>query len=375
VSLLFVRFIDTYYSLRVIGANSFDYVPWRLQFSALFQSYPYQKIKFIFEAQDEVSYESRAYLGAAILFSLVGAAIAAIIYPAAAKRLWQQWRTTWQFKFLMLFLAASVLGLFASMGTNYLLFDDKYVYRNYLSVLFYLSKITKMTGHFRAVARMVWPFFWAVNLLVLVGFDYWLHTSRSWLRWLALAGIAVLFTIDAKDAIKWYRTNLNPNVLSAEQMAPIAELASRIDPYTYQAILPMPYFHTGTEGVELTVDDDNDFSTRAFQLAMQTGLPLLSAKLGRTSPVQTQALFTMFDPGGPEPALRAQLSQKPVLVFIDQSYYDGSRDFLARQTWDAAKRVVGAGATFAQDHQLTLVSEMGTFRLYRWDVPAVAPVK
>jgi hypothetical protein len=362
-----VRLVDGYYTLRLSDPTGFNYLPWKLQFSALFQPYTYEKTHFIIEPVEPVSQESRAYLGAFALFGLVVAGVARLGWRQA----WRQWRLTVPFRFLLLLGLASLVGLFASFGTEYRLADDQFVVNNYLSAFYYLRKITDNASHFRAFGRFQWPFFWAVNLSVLVALSHWVQTGTARMRWALAAGLVVLALLDTRDTLKYYRTSLLPNTLTNTDNQPaLSQLTATLNPADYQAILPLPYFHVGSEDMELTVDDDDAHATQSFQLSLRTGLPLMASKMSRTPPSQARALLSLFGPGAADDELLTQLRQagKPVLVLVDQAYYDGSHPMITAATSASQRRIIEAGPAFVTSHHLTPVGESGTLRLYRWDV-------
>jgi len=369
LALFVIRAVDGYYTLRRSTASGFNFLPWKLQFSSLFQRYSYERTHFVINAVQPAPYESQAYLG---IFALVGLTVALVVIianRAAWRRWWQAWRQTPQARFLLLLLAAAAVGLFTALGTEYYLADNQYVITNYLSAFFYLHKFTEKVAQFRAVARFSWPFFWAVNMLVLSGLDYWLATSP--VRWRGLVAVAfvLLAWLDTRDTLKFYRHALMPNTLTnAANQPDIRALLKGIKPQEYQAILPVPYFHVGTEDLEVTIDDDSIHSNHAYQLSLRTGLPLIASKMSRTPPGQARALLHLFTARGPRPDLRRQLRRKPVLVFFDEAYYDGTRRVPVSKNRELPWRVVQAGPSFIKQQRLTHVAKVGTLHLYRWDV-------
>ncbi|MBC6988393.1 hypothetical protein [Hymenobacter sp. BT491] len=366
-----VRLTDGYYSLRR-EATGFNYGPWRLQFSALFRAYDYQRVHFLVEPRDPPPYESAAYLGAFALFGLTLAVAVWALRPQAVRAFRAAWRTTPERQFLGLWLGASLLGLAVALGTEYDVADGQYKVYNYFSVFFYLQKLTGAVAHFRTVGRFSWPFFWAVNLLVLAGLDYWLRVSRWPWRWAVAIGLVALALLDTYDTVKHNREGLLPNVLTDPAQFPeLAPLLQGLRPEQYQALLPVPFFHVGSEDLPLTVDDDNPHSLHAYQLALRTNLPLMASKMSRTPPAHVQALRTLFDADGPAPELRTRLraAGKPILVLFDQSYYDGTNPLSAQQSNPQARALIEAGGSFPARQHLTLLATSGKLRLYRWDVP------
>lgn len=366
-----VRAVDGYYSLRSKGATGFDYSPWKLQISALFRAPDYQGVHFWFQPKGLPPYESVAYLGAFALFGLTLFAATWLLRRPAVQQFRSEWLATPQRQFLGLLMGAALVGLAVSIGTTYDVADGQYEFRNYFSVFYYLQKISSAITHFRTVARFSWPFFWAVNLLVLAGLDFWLGYSRWSGRWLVVAGLVLLVFLDTRDTIKHYRRSLLTNELTSLYQTPeINNLLFAVRPEEYQAILPVPFFHVGSEDLDLTVDDHNPHSLHSFQLSLRTNLPLMANKMSRTPPVHLHQLRTLFNPEGPSPELMARLreSGKPVLVFFDQSYYDGTNLMEEQKNNPKARALIDAGAEFPARHQLTLLAETGKLRLYRWNV-------
>ncbi|GAB3239406.1 hypothetical protein GCM10027346_32660 [Hymenobacter seoulensis] len=366
-----IRLTDGFYRLRSTGVSGFNFPLWKLQLSALIRSYSYERVHFWLEPQAQPSYESVAYLGAFALFGLTLASGAWLVRRQATRQVVAAWRTTQQRQFLGLFLGAAIIGLAVSVGTTYEIFEGQYVFRNYFSAFYYLQKITDAVTHFRAVARFSWPFFWAVNLLVLVGLDFWLSHSSWRGRWVVAILLVVLAWLDTRDTLKFYKNSLLPNSLTdTSRTQDINQLLYSVKPTDYQAILPVPFFHVGSEDMDLTVDDHNPHSLHSYQVSLRTNLPLMASKMSRTPPDHLYQLRTLFDPTGPSPELLARLREvkKPVLVFFDQSYYDGTNPVEELKTNPKARALIDAGATFPSRQRLTLLAETGKLRLYRWDV-------
>ncbi|WP_460622280.1 hypothetical protein [Hymenobacter tenuis] len=366
-----IRLVDGYYRLRSAGASGFNSPPWKLQLSALIRSYSYDRTHFWLEPQAQPTYESVAYLGAFALFGLTLAGGAWLVRRQAVQQMMAAWRPSLQRQFLGFLLGAALIGLAISIGTTYEVFDGQYVFHNYFSAFYYLQKITDAVTQFRTVARFSWPFFWAVNFLVLVGLDFWLSYSRWRGRWIVAILLVFLAWLDTRDTLKFYRGSLVANPLTdIRRTENINQLLFSAETTDYQAILPIPFFHVGSEDMELTVDDHNPHSLQCYQLSLRTNLPLMASKMSRTPPEQMKQLRSLFDPSGPSPELLGRLRKvgKPILVFFDQSYYDGSNPIEELKSNPKARALIDAGAEFPTRNHLTLVAEAGKLRLYRWDV-------
>ena len=355
--------LDPRYSLRPEGANGYDWIDWKLQFGAFFRAYEFQHIRFPLERTAAVPYESSAYLGAFVLYALL---IVLVLY--FLKRLPA---TSWHNptgQFLGLLLVAGLPMLFIALGENYDLDNGAYVLHNYLNPFLFLRKLTERITQFRTLARFMWPFWWAIVLGVSWYVSHWWR--RPGLRWLLVA-LCLLLVKDVRDAVVGYhKATQRPNWLTNPTPGgPIQNLLGWLDTKRYQAILPLPYYHVGSEGdYRFTVDPDDPHSNNAYQLSMLTGLPLMSNKSARTVAHQAELLYTIFRPGGIDPELRAKLDQRPILVYLDSTYYDGRNNYYPEilQNRPPMLEVFNQSRSFVQQHHLRLLRHQDGKSLYEW---------
>ncbi len=374
-----LQVLDPLYRARPVGSGGYDWIEWRFQFGALFRGYVYNKVRFPLERTAEIPYESSAYLTSFVLFGLllVGVLLLCRRLPAAARLP----RTTADDNahFLKLLLLASLPLAFAALGENIELDNGAYVVHNYLNIFRWAHKITERITQFRALGRFIWPFWWAVVL----GFSWYVARWRRvpGLRW-ALAALCGLLVADTVNATHHYhtitqRTNLLTWPAATEQ---VRQLVGWIKPGRYQALLPLPFSHTGTDApdgaVDLNVDPDDPHSNTTYQLSMVTGLPLMSHKATRAVTHQAELLYSVLRPGGPDPELLARLDRRPVLVFLDSAYYDGRnnyyRDLLKNRPEMLA--LFERMGDFIREQHLRRLSHQGSWSLYEWQPkPAAQP--
>lgn len=356
--------LDPWYTLRPTGSSGYDWIEWKFQFGAFFRGYSFNHVRFLFERMAEVPYESSGYLGAFVLFGLVAVGV---LYACgqAPRAAWQQGTG----RFMALLFLASLPVLSIALGETYELDNGGYVIHNYLNPFFFLHKLTDKVTQFRALGRFVWPFWWAVVL----GFSW--YAAQWWqrprLRWLLLA-LVVLFVKDVRDATHGYnRATQRPNLLQPTTGAPMQALLGWTDTRRYQAILPLPYYHVGTEGdgnYTLTIDPDDSHCNNTYQLSMLTHLPLMSHKATRTPNYQAELLYTIFRPEGLAPELRAKLDQRPILVYLDSTYYDGRNNYYTEtlQNRPSMLSVFNQSRSFVQQHHLRLLRHHDGKSLYEW---------
>ena len=374
---------------RPAGSDGYDWIEWKFQFTTLFKSYAYNKIKFLLERTAAVPYESNSYLGAFVLYGLVAVAV------LAAVRWWQQRpaapgvaaspgpallpvlpalgevRRDW----LGLVLLSSLPLLLVALGEEIHFDNDSYILQNYLNPFVWLHKFTVRVTQFRALGRFVWPFWWALVL----GFARyaglaWQQATAGRRRglqvlWAVLVGLAV---VDMVHATKFYRTELTRvNLLREPATDKVRALVGWPEPGRYQALLPLPYWHQGTKVDDLPylgVDPDDPHSNTGYQLGVVTGLPLMSNKAGRTPGYQAAELQSMFRPGGPDPALLARLDQRPILVFLDTAYYDGRNNFYREElkNWPEVLALFERAPSFIREQHMRRLRHEGSWSLYEW---------
>lgn len=174
---------------------------------------------------------------------------------------------------------------------------------------------------FRALGRFSWLFFFSMNIIAFA----WLaqrYASKTWLLALALTvlGFEAFHFMRAKDL----RLDEVPGLTEGQYLAQ----AVKIRPEDYQAILPIPFFHLGSDN--FWMEPEGFIQQNAMVLAMQTGLPLTGAMMSRTSIGQTLRQLQLATEPYREPViLQDYPNQKPLLLLRDEERF--ARE---AQKWD-----------------------------------------
>ncbi|TGE28541.1 hypothetical protein [Hymenobacter metallicola] len=358
--------LDGRYNERPVGSSGYGYIDWKLQAGGFFRTYEYNKVHFLIERTLAYPYESMAYLGGFVLYGL----LAALLLRLAQRLPVGPERQEPMGRFLLLLLLASLPLVFIAFGETYGVDNDTYTMYNYLNPFYWLHFVTDRVTQFRAVGRFVWPFWWALNLLVVWAVArYWQQTGPAWVRWV-VAALACILLLDTRDAMTFYQTGVQvPNLLTDKTQRPeMDQLMQWMDTQKYQAILPVPFYHVGSEGdYTYTIDPDDPHCNHTYQLSLITNLPLMSHKAVRTPPEQAQQLFSIFRPEGPDPALLQRLGTKPVLVFLDTSFYNGQNNYYAEGLkGKASLPTFERGDDFIREHKLKRIRQQGAYSLYEW---------
>ena len=375
-----LQLLDARRAERPIASHGYGLLEWKLQLGTLFQGYDFYKIRFPLERTGAIPYESTAYLGAFVLYGLLAVATLGLLqryrrrtHPAAPLLPTLPGPADDARSFVGLLLLASLPLLLAALGENMELDGGQYVVHNYLNPFFWVHKLTDRITQFRALGRFVWPFWWALALGVAwyVGLA-WRQATRRWQQALWL-GIGALAAVDALHAARYYHeTTQLDNPFSAAALAPARQqLGWSVVPGRYQALLVLPYYHSGTEATEpplFNVEPDEPLCTRSYQLALAAGLPMFNHKATRSISADARTLVGMFGPGGPAPSLLQRFDQRPVLVYLDTLYFNGQNSYYRDQLRDRPEvlELINRAPAFVREQHMKPLYREGTVSLYEW---------
>jgi hypothetical protein len=189
-------------------------------------------------------------------------------------------------------------------------------------LLKYLGPIRQMRG----VARFAWLFFYAMQILVF--FLAWKMTMqrKKVVQYLILS---LLILVNGTEA--WFNAGnlkreldnpftLNTNTLQIE------------DPEQYQAIVPIPYFHVGSENIWW--EDERHLLPHVLNLSLTNGIPTTGVFLSRTSLSQTlQQIGPFIDDNSVLPILQ-YYDKRPLLLMFPA---DKEIDPILREALSAGK--------------------------------------
>lgn len=137
---------------------------------------------------------------------------------------------------------------------------------------------------FRGIGRFSWTFFYAANLSAgILLAQYW--NKSLVFKVLSGLGLSLLLSEAWMNRRQVIHVTESGSSVFADQTPP------RINPEEYTAIVPLPYFHKGSE--HLRTPDIQRMVEASFDLSMETGIPLMSVHMSRTSLSQTIANLTL----------------------------------------------------------------------------------
>lgn len=181
----------------------------------------------------------------------------------------------------------------------------------------YGEKLLKYAGpiqQFRSIGRFAWIFFYAANICTFYYFYQWSKQCQqaAW-RWSLLLLPVALLLFESYHYSWSKRIDLDV----VENWEEGEYFTDRPVDYTrYQACVPIPYFNIGSGN--FWWEATGWISQKPHTLSMQTGLPLTSAMLTRTSLSQTLNQLQLVTEPYRLPRIFADYpNDKPLLLFWD----------------------------------------------------------
>lgn len=254
-----------------------------------------------------MGYENTAYIGLVAFFSSLALIVA-----------WLKRKNKWQifvFKnehggFLKTIFWTSFVILIIALGLPFT-----------ISGLEFLLDYTGPFRQFRSVGRYAWLFYYVVNIIAFTWLYEQLNASKYRNVGLVLI-IGLLFFEAYNSAYSW---NLDLDIVEELEPGQSFLETTEIDFDQYQAIQTVPYFNIGSD--QFYWEPEGFIIQKALTLSIQTGLPVTSAAITRSSRSQTleQMQFTT-EPYRYPVLLDTLPNQKPLLMLLDQREYEKEQE-------------------------------------------------
>lgn len=367
-SFLIIRLMDNEYTER-LPAQGFGYDPWELHFLSLFHSYNHNGVKFPFETLEGLNYESYAYLGGMAAFALLILLILRIVKQfKIVKPHFNVFKTSENRIFYYWIFAAGFMTIMA-LGNEFHAFNFK-VY-NYLSPFYYVKKVSDLVNHFRCIARLSWFLFWVINFGIIILIDNILSNSKSIYIKIVAIGLLVIFAMDVKDFVNYHNHQKHPNNISNEDnYTEIISISDSINTKNYQAILPIPYYHQGTEDLTHTIDAPIHWLNQTCQLQRVTNLPLMASQMGRTPHYHALELFTIFTEPEPSKVVLEKMNDKKVLVMYSKRLNKEGNNW-CRNKKEPARSVAYDRKGVIEKYNMKFLFETDNYLMYEWNIEAL----
>jgi hypothetical protein len=254
-----------------------------------------------------VEWEGISFVGClATIFSII--LLWKFFSHLAKKRYGQLLTVTPDFRLNILFWA-SIAALLYSFGIPFVL--------GLRWLVDYIGPLRQMRG----IGRFAWVFYFVINIVVF----YWLYFNwKNQVKKLVPTILIVLaFVILYFDAYSWAKNrgkgleNYLPEMQDIGNKTIGNQWINRVNINDYQAILPIPYFHVGSENI--WIERGCNILQKSLITSYQTGLPSMAVMLARTSIGQTcNNLSIMLEPSLNGIKSMHFPSDKPLLLIAAQ---------------------------------------------------------
>ena len=177
--------------------------------------------------------------------------------------------------FLDILLLTSLLSLLYSFGYPFSIFE---------SLLKYSGPIKQMRG----IGRFSWIFFYTINIIGFYLIFHWTKNTNTRVRFIIYLSTMVVLFSEAYPSVSNISKAIQNRITELEDEKNITSQdlwLTKINLEKYQAILPLPYFHIGSENV--TISANSDITKYSYIVSLKTGLPLYAVTASRTSLFQT----------------------------------------------------------------------------------------
>ncbi len=268
-----------------------------------------------------LSWESLSYIGTAALAGLVGS-----LYVFIRKKIKKQ-------PFGKLSDSAPLNALFwVSVAALVFSFGVPFVFTSG-----WLTDLVGPVRQLRALGRFAWLFYYLLNILVFAALFHKTESAKRAVWWKITAAAALLMLFyEGYWNMQTNTSGLNNHFAELEdyknQLAANAWVKD-INPDEFQAILPLPYFHIGSENI--WIDGTDESKKYAMLVSLKTGLPMTAAELSRTSVSRSFINYSLVTEPLQQTGLADYLeNEKPLLVMKMQGYEPTeAEEWLLKDAW------------------------------------------
>jgi hypothetical protein len=215
------------------------------------------------------------------------------------------------FPVLNFLIVSGIVTLFYSFGWPFIFGYEKIVYN--------LGFLQQM----RALGRFAWLFFYIINIaLVVLVWHLPQRLNKSYLKWPLISFVLFVLSYDAYMNVLNYNDTLNNRIAElsdSQNKLPENQWMNKVNSSEFQAILPFPYFHVGSENV--SVEPKHNSVRYPYIVSLKTGLPIVAVLSSRISLSHTfENLKLIIEPNGQIPQLLVDFKNKKDFLVIVQNH-------------------------------------------------------
>lgn len=219
-------------------------------------------------------------------------------------------------KYIIGIAAGTAICYFTSLGSYLEIFDDSVKIYNIFNPLNIIAEFSDSAKNFRSMARFSLPAFTGLLICGFYILNVFMKSPKYKMVKIAIVSIiSMLYLIDFVQMTGHTMKGANQaNLFSEANNKALPQLAT-----SYDALIPLPYYHVGTEKKGFIIDDNNFWSRETYRRALHYQLPLMACKMSRTPLVTAERMFSLFSDSPDEELLR-MLKGKKILICEDTVY-------------------------------------------------------
>lgn len=170
----------------------------------------------------------------------------------------------------------------------------------------------------RALGRFAWIFFYIINIaLIVVIANLKEKYNKFYFKTVLISFVLFMLSYDAYINIANCNNTFNNKIVElkdSENLLEENQWLNQINIDEFQAILPFPYFHVGSENA--SVEPKPNFPQYPYIVSLKTGLPIIAVLSSRISLSQTyRNLALIKEPNGKIPDILNEFkNQKDILI-------------------------------------------------------------
>jgi hypothetical protein len=267
---------------------------------------PYSFVPKYIRVFNHLDWEAYAFIGIAALSGFLIGVVLFLKKLVTRKDFWNVSSNS----VLTAFFWASFVALLLSFGIPFVMGMDW--------LIDYIGPFRQL----RALSRFSWLFFYVVNVLVFYQLYVWFSNRRNSV---CIAVLLVAFGFLFVDGIYNLKAtaprldNAKPLLADRNNQLPENKWVGRFDVSRFQAILPLPYFHVGSENI--WIEPGFNSLENTLIASIKTHLPTTAVMMGRTSISQTYRNYALvMEPLHDYDILADFKSHKDILLMVMKGY-------------------------------------------------------
>jgi hypothetical protein len=265
--------------------------------------------------------EAHSYIGLFSICIVVSVLIVFFLKPVYSWRIFKSLNR--EKVLLVLLLFSSIVLLLLSFGWPLIFFEDHKKYD------------MNVIRQFRALGRFSWNFYYLINILGVLIIAGVISKMKNIILSRFIMAISIILLANDAFSTAWITSRWTYNrirEIDDDKNAMRANLWLRsIDLSKYQAILPLPYFHIGSENLNVRLR--GNMPLPAFVASIKTGLPLLAVTSSRISLSQTfQSIQLVSEPCNTLSLIDKLDKNKEILIVYDRSQLNSVEDEIVKSS-------------------------------------------